>query len=640
MIDNTASADAVRPLLPGAPGCGVIVTSRDPLTGLTAVDGATRLVVRPLSAEYSLDVLRDIVGAQRVRAEVAAATDLATLCGGLPLALRVAAANLAGRRDTSIAAYHAEMVSGGVLDALQIDGDLTTGVRATLASSYDRLTEPARRLLRLLGVPAGADVTVDACAALLGSAAAEVAPVLAELCRAHILESADGRYSMHDLVRAYATEIGHGTTDIDSARRRLLTFYVSTARSAAKATYPNRLYLKHLPPGPQTFDGPADALAWLDAEVANIVAESQRAAVDGPWSFAWEVCDALAGYFWLRRSAALWAASIDAAAQACEAAGNGEMALLVLNRRGIMHWARSEYDAAEQTFLAVGEEALRRGDHRRNAGALGNLGGINRERGRFAESIAYSEKALEFLLSAGDHVASAACLINLSTVANDVGDYPRSLDFARRAEAIYRTLGDAEGTAASLMVVIDAQVRLDTDFAEIDPGIQEALAIYRGRGAIVGEAALLSSAASAVLADGRIEEALTMAERANVLVGPANNPSLRSSTLLVRGRVRHARGDYAEAMADLELSESEARRLGVGLGVVEAVIAKAAVALSAGDVDRAYEYATEAFAMAQRPPDVAAAERMVAAATPSAETSPGGAPAAATPQHRPKMSRA
>src|SRR5262249_6484432 len=150
LLDNAASVQQVRPLLPGTAACPVVVTSRDRLTGLIVHDGAHPLTVPPLSIEDSVELLGAVLGAAGVAAEPDAARELARHSGGLPLALRISAANLVIHADRTIAAFVGQL-SSSPLDALRVDGDEHSAARLAFDASYRCLPVPARRPFRLLG---------------------------------------------------------------------------------------------------------------------------------------------------------------------------------------------------------------------------------------------------------------------------------------------------------------------------------------------------------------------------------------------------------------------------------------------------------------------------------------------------------
>ena len=208
LLNNAADADQVRPLLPADPGCCALVTSRDSLAGLVASHGACRVSLDVLDARDAVDLLARVVGDGRVGAQLDAAHGLAEACGHLPLALRVAAANLTTRPEQDLAAYATALHTGGRLAGLDVDGDPQGGVRAAFDRSYERLDEPLRRLFGLLSRAPLPDIAPPAAAALVGGASPVVARLLDRLVAAHLLRpSGTGRYAfVHDLLREYAGE--------------------------------------------------------------------------------------------------------------------------------------------------------------------------------------------------------------------------------------------------------------------------------------------------------------------------------------------------------------------------------------------------------------------------------------------------
>lgn len=235
LLDNARDAAQVRPLLPGAAGCLVLVTGRTHLRGLTARPGAARLDLRVLTGDEASALLAGMLGAPRVAAEPEAVAELARLCGFLPLALRIAGANLGGRPAVGIARYAAELAAGG-LTALAVDGDLA--VRRAFDHSYAALPESPRRLFRLLGVVAGPDISVVAAAALAGLDVAEAGQILDQLADAHLLDERGAqRYAFHDLIRRYAVDRAaaeDSARDRLAAGHRLLEFYRRTMDTGAE----------------------------------------------------------------------------------------------------------------------------------------------------------------------------------------------------------------------------------------------------------------------------------------------------------------------------------------------------------------------------------------------------------------------
>ncbi|MEV4894652.1 NB-ARC domain-containing protein [Nonomuraea sp. NPDC055795] len=207
VIDNARDAAHVRPLLPGGTGCLVIVTSRNQLPGLIAA-GAAPVVLDPLPDADARQLLTGRLGAVRVDAEPQAVTEIAALCGGLPLALCIMAARAATHRGFSLGALAAELrATGGRLDALS-GHDAFADLRGVFSWSYRILSAAAARMFRLLSLHPDHDIGVPAAAGLAGLPARQAHRLLTELHHAHLLaEPAPGRYRQHGLLRAYAAEL-------------------------------------------------------------------------------------------------------------------------------------------------------------------------------------------------------------------------------------------------------------------------------------------------------------------------------------------------------------------------------------------------------------------------------------------------
>ncbi|TWH70393.1 DNA-binding SARP family transcriptional activator [Micromonospora olivasterospora] len=244
VLDNARDAAQVRPLLPGAPGSAVLVTSRNQMTGLAAADGADPLVLDVLTAAEARLLLEWRLGVDRLVVEPLAVDEVVAACAGLPLALAVVAARACVHRKFPLGALAAELCTGRVgLDGFA-NGDAATDVRAVFSWSYRALAADAARMFRLLGLSPGPDVTVPVVASLAGLPVRRVRPLLTELCELHLVtEHAPGRYTFHDLLRAYATELAHTVdtpADRDAAQHRLVGHYLGTAHRAARLLAPHR----------------------------------------------------------------------------------------------------------------------------------------------------------------------------------------------------------------------------------------------------------------------------------------------------------------------------------------------------------------------------------------------------------------
>ena len=169
LLDNAHDADQVRPLLPGSPGCLVLVTSRSQLTGLVVADGARLLPLGVLDGGEAAELLAGRLGAERVNAEPDAMAALVERTAGLPLALSVTCARAASRPGAPLADLAAELADArDRLDALRT-GEAATDLRAVFSWSVDKLSVPAARAFRLLSLHPGPDISAPAAASLIAA---------------------------------------------------------------------------------------------------------------------------------------------------------------------------------------------------------------------------------------------------------------------------------------------------------------------------------------------------------------------------------------------------------------------------------------------------------------------------------------
>jgi len=277
VLDNAVTANQVRPLLPGGASCFVIVTSRDPLSGLAAGLGAHRLELGPLTEDEALALLWSRVDPAGAAAEPAAR--LIEHCGRLPLALRVAAERLHGPHAREIGELVDELdAEHGHLDLLDT-GDDHTSIRGLLSWSYRQLSPDAARLFRLCGFRCPHPhhyIDPDQAAALRATDDLRATRrLLDELVRFGLVEQVrDGRYGMHTLVQAYAAELAVGEEDQGGAQRRLAQYHLDTVASAVTLIHPPESSRRSEPDVTghrATLNGCADALRWLDARRSEIL---------------------------------------------------------------------------------------------------------------------------------------------------------------------------------------------------------------------------------------------------------------------------------------------------------------------------------------------------------------------------------
>lgn len=274
VLDDAEDSEQVRPLLPAAPGCLAIVTSRRQLEGLAVTDNARIITLDPMTREEGLELLDRRLGTDRTRAEHAAAEEIVELCGGLPLALAVAGTRALVQPQFPLASLAARLQDANdCLDVLS-SRDTRTDIRSSFHRSYEALSSSAARLFRLLGLHPTRDITLPAAASLAGTDRRGTRQDVAELMDHHLLvELTDGRYTCHELLRAYARELGSlldAPTVRSEALARMFEHYLYSANAATALLAPHcsSVTLPAPRPGvrPQKFGDHADAAGWIVAE--------------------------------------------------------------------------------------------------------------------------------------------------------------------------------------------------------------------------------------------------------------------------------------------------------------------------------------------------------------------------------------
>ncbi|MGX7826075.1 BTAD domain-containing putative transcriptional regulator [Actinokineospora sp. 24-640] len=411
VLDNAADADQVRPLLPPNPGCVALVTSRGDLRGLTVLNDARVLALDVLTTSDTRVLLTGLLGTDLVDAEPTAVDRLADLCGHLPLALRIAAANLVGGKHPSVSDYVAALRADPLAE-LAIEGDPDVAVRATFQLSYQALDELARRMFRLLGSVPGPDFDLAAAAALSG-AAEQTRRCLDRLVAASLLtRRGPARFQFHDLVREYAADRARADETPDelaAAETRLFDHYLGIASAATHRLFP--LFRRLLPGAGEPAvefgdDGPA--MRWLDAERANLVAAAERAASSpGLRHYSVLLADALRGYFAGRGLAADGLAVANAALGAAREAGDRRAEVSVFVLRGMIAYNLSDYDAAIAHFEEALEGSVTGMDPAAEAEARHGLGRVCSQLGKPHDATRHHERALAIARQAGDESTEA-----------------------------------------------------------------------------------------------------------------------------------------------------------------------------------------------------------------------------------------
>ncbi|HEX7308219.1 AfsR/SARP family transcriptional regulator [Lentzea sp.] len=504
VLDNAATVEQVRPLLPGTPSCVVVVTSRDSLASLVAVHGARRLDLKPLRRGDAVVLLRGLIG-DRVRSGSSAVAALAEQCAYLPLPLRVAAELVVSRPETALAELVEELGDRQRrLRLLDGGGDGRAAVREVLSWSYKHLPAQAARLFRLLGVHPGRDFDV-ACAAALTGLDHDAAGLLVEvLVRAHLVDRGPGgRHGMHDLLRAYAVDLARDDPERSAAFDRLLDHYLTSAAAAVDVVYPTG---RVVAPGAD----PARMRAWLDAERPNLM-DLCSSAHDRP-DQAMRLAEVL--YRYLETGHHTEALVVHTGGlRAARLAGDREGEARALTNLGAVHRLLGRYGPAAARLRQSLRLHRDRSDRAGEARALSHLGIVEDRLGDVGASVGYLRQALVRYRELGDRHGTASVLTNLGTVQGQTGDHAGAAEALSAGRDLFRELGDRAGEASALTNLADAYTHLGRHTSAA-AHLHEALAHFRDLGHRYGEAAALSNLGQVLVHLGRPEEAVGVQEEA------------------------------------------------------------------------------------------------------------------------------
>jgi tetratricopeptide (TPR) repeat protein len=455
IADNACSEAQVRPLLPGTGPHKVIVTSRHTLAGLDA-----RLVdLTVLDYEDAISLLDGALRAarpddDRITGDQEAAGRLAAVCGGLPLALQIVAAVLKADATLHVDELADELrTERDRLAALRYDDGTSEGglsVEGAFDLSYARLNERSAQVFRMLSLNPGSEISIAAAAVLANLPVSKVRPTLSELAKAHLIEAAPaaaGRWRMHDLIKLYAKRRSDADAVEDQpqlARERLLLYYLDTARAANG--YRGDWVGMVVPP---EFSGPADQMAWLDAERPNLVAAITVAADTGQDRVAVVLPIMMAEYLKLRRRFDDWmavaAVSLNTARRIHDRSAEA-LALLTFGNALAEVRRFDEALSLHYEALAIYREI---GDRHAEGMALGTLGATLQDMGRFAAALAVNLEAAEIFKNDADELSRAQALGNLGIALAGVRRFDEAVTAHENSIAIFRKYGSrhAEGQA-------------------------------------------------------------------------------------------------------------------------------------------------------------------------------------------------
>jgi DNA-binding SARP family transcriptional activator len=532
VLDDAATEAQVRPLLPGTPGCAVLVTSRNRMAGLT---GARLTELDVLEDAEARELLTRITGDERAANEPTALSRLVDQSARLPLAVRIIGVRLATRRHWRLA-----QLSDRLDDEARRLDELAAGdqqVRASFGISYDALGDEARVTLRRLGVLGLPTIPVWVVGALLDADDDVVDRVVEDLLDAHLLTfggvdaCGQSRFEMHDLLRIFAAEraAAEDSPDVTAA---------AVTRVVAGWLYVVDTILATQPPGGLSLRAQLAATAdqkpwpWLVPAVDVALAEPHQ------W-FATEHHSLVAA---VERAAAL-----DLGRLAGDLASALSASFAVSNLFDA--WTRTHNSA-----LA----AARRGEDRQAEGMLlAEFGQLRYKQDRLAEARTYLMQALQVFRELGDARSEAVTLAALATANHEQGYLSEALHFFELADTVFTELGDESSLAYSSRLAGLVQLELG-DLTDAHRLVSRSLEAFRRLGSRRGEGMTLRTLSLVHRARGEYQRAYELGEQARTVFQETGDGLLEaySARSVAKALVRLGRGAETDALLAQALSTS------------------------------------------------------------------------------------
>jgi len=548
VLDNAATTEQVRPLLPAIPGCLTLVTSRRSLADLQS---ATRLTVDVFTPDEALAFVTQAVPEVPVGLDPRAAARIARHCGYLPLALSLITAHIRNTPGWTLT-DHADR-----LDERHRHRQMDSGVQLALTLSYQRLPADQQRLLRLLSLHPGQDLDACAAAALTDTEVPTVQERLRQLCSDHLLQqAAAGRYSFHDLVRAHATSRAHDQ-DRPPERRAALTLlfdhYLAATATAMNALHPAEARLRpQIPAGgtriPKVSD-PDTALGWLEVERPTLVAVAAHTAASGWPTHTIRLSRILHRYLvssgYLADALAVHGHAYHAARRTGDLTAQGHVLTCLGGIYGQLGRNETAVEHLRQALILirkVGDDPVG------EAGALHNLGNVEQRLGRYPTAVDHLSQALTLHRQAGDPVGEARALNSLGNVEQLLGSCSLAADHHQQALTLFQQTGNRAGEASALTnlgEVATTQRRYEAA-AEY---LHRAWALRRQAGYRIGEGWTLTSLGTLHVGLAQPAQATEHYHRAVAIFRETGDRPGEVSALNGLGEAAHAAGRPADAVA-------------------------------------------------------------------------------------------
>jgi tetratricopeptide (TPR) repeat protein/transcriptional regulator with XRE-family HTH domain len=602
VLDDVAGSEQVRPLLPGAGGSLVLITSR---RHLSALNDATAISLDTLPPDEAAVLLVRLAGRPGLSPGDPGVREIAELCGQLPLAVGMVARQLRHHPVWSAAGRAAELAASR--DRLTLMETENLSVSAAFDLSYADLAPDQQRLFRRLGLHPGPDIDAYAAAALDGTSLSAARRGLEALYDRYLLaEPTQDRYRPHDLIREHARALAHRLDpelDRTAATDRLLDYYqhasgVANFRIRRRAR-PSLAVDGGVPIAVPVLAGYEQALAWARAERASLLACLDQAAAAGEHT---RVIGLTAGIGGLLRYDGPWADAVarhtvaDQAAQRLDDRLGRANALIDL---GETQRLTGDYPAAVQTL----EDALaiyrKLGDRLGQATAFFYLGTVKHMTSDYPAAVEALEQGLGLYRDLGDRLGQATAYSYLGTVWRLTGDYPAAARALEQALDVGRDVNDRRAQATALTFL--GEVRRQTgDYAAAVQAEKEALAVYRELGDRLGQANALAFLGSVLRLTGDYPAAAEALEDAVGLFRDIGDRGGEVEALNEQGTLYRGRGELALARNCHQQSLEMSRKIDSAWDEAHALAGLGRCALADGDVTQAGDLLWQSLEIFQR----------------------------------------
>jgi tetratricopeptide (TPR) repeat protein/transcriptional regulator with XRE-family HTH domain len=586
VLDDAASSEQIRPLLPGGGGSLVLVTSRRRLTALEDVQAISLDALPPGEAAglfVRLAVRPGLSAADRGVGEII------RLCGCLPLAIGMLARQLYHHPAWTVAGLAAEMAAA--VDRLELLVSENLSVAAAFDLSYDDLTPGQQQLFRRLGLHPGTDIDQYAAAALDGTGLAPARRALLTLYEHYLLtEPTTGWYRMHDLIREHARALA-GRLDPGDDRERaaglLLDYYQHAAARAdallaRQARSTSAPAASTVPAAVPVLAGREQALAWARAERTSLLACLDQVTAAGQHARVIALTAGLAG---LLRYDGPWDEAITRHATAVQAArqlGDRPGYALALTNLGDVRHLTGDYPGAVrdlQEALGISRDL---GDRPGQAYALAILGNTRRMSEDYPGAVRDLQGALGISRDLGDRPGQAYALTLLGDMQHLTGDYPGAVRDLHEALDISRDLGDRRGQAFTLRNLGVAEW-LTGQYPGAARNLQEALDITQDLGDRLGQFNALTNLGNVRRLTGDYPGAARDLQEALDIARDLGHQRGQAIALTYLGEVRRLTGDFPGAVRDLQEALDICSDLGHRVALSAALTRLGAVRRMTGD---------------------------------------------------------